>query len=132
MTFTGATLDDAAHGGLNTDANWGQQTLFFSQANGNQTISAAELGFTNAPYDQAFDVTLSGGCAGIASASASPATSFTITAGSPGICSGRVTEHGVGYPITSHPAPSSGNPTQNGTFWISVTTSTFGVNHTKI
>lgn len=134
VTFAGTTLDDAAHGGLNTDPNWGQQTLFFTQASGTQSFTAAELGWTNAPYNQLFDVALSSGansCSGVASISAGPATGFTVTAIGVGICSGRVTEHGTGYPLTGHPASTSGQPTKDGHFWISVTTSSFGVNRSR-
>jgi hypothetical protein len=128
VTFTGTTLDDAMHGGLNSDPNWGQDTVFFAQASGLQVIGPVELGFTNAPYSQNFDVTLSGGCAAIASITSGPATSFTVTAlGSPGVCSGRFTEHGTGYPLTNHPNNVAGSPTHDGTFWISVTTATVGV-----
>ncbi len=133
VAFTGTTLDDTANGGLVGDANYGQQTVFFSQASGTQSISASELGFTNSPFSQQFDVTLSAACGtgNIASVSSGPATTFTITAsGTPGVCSGQLTEHGTGYPLTGHPANVAGNPTQNGTFWISVTTSSFGINHT--
>lgn len=129
ITFTGTTLDDDAHGGLSSDANFGQQTLFFFATSGTQPVTAAELGFTNAPFNQQFDVTASAGCAGIASTSAGPATTFTITAlGSTGVCSMRVTEHGTGYPITQHPANVAGSPTENGTFWVSVTTAGVIVN----
>jgi hypothetical protein len=133
ISLSGTTSDDVAHGGQNTDPNWGQQTLFFAQASGTQDVSADELGWTTAPYGLAFDLVLSAGCSGIASASAGPATTYTITAlGNPGVCSARFEEHGTGYPITTHPAPVSGNTTVDGTFWISVTTSSFGVNHTRI
>lgn len=135
ITFTGTTFDDAAHGGLSTDPNWGQQTVFFSQASGTQTFSAAELGWTNAPYyTQAFNAALStssNSCSGIATISAGPATSFTVTAVGVGVCSGRLTENGTGYPITGHPGPTSGSPTKDGHFWISVTSSSFGINHSK-
>ncbi|HEY8322008.1 MAG TPA: hypothetical protein VIG46_09505 [Candidatus Baltobacteraceae bacterium] len=134
VTFAGTTLDDAAHGGLNTDPNWGMQTLFFTQASGTQGFTAAELGWTNAPYNQLFDVALSSGadsCSGIASISAGPATGFTVTALGAGICSGQVTEHGTGYPLTGHPVPTPGQPTQDGHFWISVTTSSFGVSRAR-
>lgn len=129
VTFSaGTTLDTAPNGGLSTDPNWGQQTVFFTQASGTQTVTGAETGWTNAPFSQSFTLTLSGGCAGIATASASPATTFTITAaGAVGTCSARLTEPGTGYPITSHTANTSGNATHDGTFWISVTTSTFTV-----
>lgn len=131
ITFTGTSLDAAGNGGTSTDRNWGQQTLFFGSASGSQNISAAEVGFTNAPYSQQFDITLDSSCASgnIASASASPATTFTITAlGTAGICSGRITEHGTGYPITTHPSASSGSATHDGTFWISVTSGSFTIN----
>jgi hypothetical protein len=129
ISFTGTTLDDAAHGGLNTDPNWGQQTLFYATTSGSQGISGAELGFTNAPYSKLFDVTPSAGCAGIASVSAGPSTSFTVTAlGGTGVCSARLTEHGTGYPITSHTANIAGSATHDGTFWISVTSASIGVN----
>ncbi|MBV8645150.1 MAG: hypothetical protein JO225_14680 [Candidatus Eremiobacteraeota bacterium] len=128
VVLAGTTLDDAAHGGINTDSNWGQQTLFFSAASGSQLVSASELGWTDAPFSKQFDLVLSGGCTGKASASAGPATSFTITALAVGVCSARFEEHGTGYPIVNHPAPTSGNPTQNGTFWISITTAGFTVN----
>jgi len=128
VTFTGTTIDDAAHGGLNTDSNWGQDTLFFSQASGTQGVSMAELGWTNAPYSHSFNITLSGGCASVATVTAGPATSFTVTATGVGVCSGRVTEPGTGYPLTNHPNNASGSVTHDGTFWISVTTSSFGVN----
>jgi hypothetical protein len=128
VTFTGTTLDDTAHGGLNTDPNWGQDTVFFAQASGLQVIGPAELGWTNAPYGKNYDVQLSGGCAGVASITGGPATSFTVTAlGSAGICSGRFTEHGTGYPLTNHPNNASGSATHDGTFWISVTSSSVGV-----
>jgi hypothetical protein len=131
VTFTGTTLDTVANGGVITDPNWGQQTLFFAASSGTQNVTGAETGFTNAPFSKQFDVTLSG-CSGIASASASPATTFTITAlGSNGTCSGRLTEHGTGYPITQHTANTSGSATHDGKFWISVTTSQFTVGKTK-
>jgi hypothetical protein len=129
VTFTGTTLDDDAHGGISSDTNFGQQTLFFFAASGTQNVTAAELGFTNAPFSQQFDMTLSAGCSGIATSSASPATTFTITAaGGTGVCSARVKEHGTGYPITQHTANAAGSPTHDGTFWISVTTAGVTVN----
>jgi hypothetical protein len=126
VTYSGTTLDDVAHGGLNTDPNWGQDTLFFAQASGSQIIGPAELGWTN--HSGTFDVLLSAGCVGVASITGGPATSFTVSAlGSPGICSGRFTEHGTGYPLTNHPNNTNGSPTHDGTFWISVTSSSVGV-----
>jgi hypothetical protein len=135
VTLTGTTNDDAAHGGLSTDPNWGQQTLFFTQPSGTQNVTAAELGWSNAPYNQQFDLVPGNGTGntcgtlgGIATFSASPATTFTITAHGTGICSVRLEEHGTGYPLTNHTANTSGSPTHDGTFWISVTTADITVN----
>jgi hypothetical protein len=138
ITFTGTTNDDAAHGGLSTDPNWGQQTLFFTTTSGTQNVTGAELGWTNAPYNQQFDLVPGNGTGntcgtggGIATFSASPATTFTITAQGVGICSVRLEEHGTGYPITDHAANTAGSPTHDGTFWISVTSADVTVTGTR-
>ncbi len=128
VAFSGTTDDTAAHGGVAGDSNWGQQTLFFSQASGSQVVTGSEAGFTNAPYSQQFDLQLDPGCSGIATASASPATAFTITATGVGVCKARLKEHGTGYPITQHTANTAGSETHDGTFWISVTSATITVN----
>lgn len=129
ITFGGTTLDDTAHGGLNTDQNWSEPTVFFAQASGSQALTGAEVGFTTGAYGGTFDLVLSPGCSGIATASGSPATSFAITATGVGVCKAQLKEHGTGYPITDHPAPSSAtDTTHDGTFWISVTTGGFNVN----
>ena len=136
VTFTGTTLDDTAHGGLASDVNWSEPTVFFSQASGSLAVSGAEVGFTNAPFSQQFDLDAGNGTGntcgtggGIATFSASPATTFTITATGVGVCKVRLKEHGTGYPITSHPAPgSSTDTTHDGTFWVSVTSAGFTVN----
>jgi hypothetical protein len=136
VTFTGTTLDDAGHGGTNTDANWSEPTLFFAQPSGSQNVTGAEVGWTNAPYSQQYDLDPGNGTGGtcgsgggIATFSASPATTFTITATGVGVCKVRLEEHGTGYPITTHPAPANAtDTTHDGTFWISVTSATFTVN----
>jgi hypothetical protein len=125
ITFTGTTLDSAGNGGLNTDPNFGQQTLFFSSPSGSQNVTGAEVGYTNAPYNLLFTIALDAttcgsGASAVASASAGPATTFTITAKNVGICKAKLSETGTGYPITQHTANTSGNPTHDGTFWISV------------
>jgi hypothetical protein len=131
ITFTGTTLDDAAHGGLTTDVNYSEPTLFFTQPSGTLNVTGAETGWTNTPFSQQFDLVPGNGTGntcgaggGIATFSAGPATTFTITAHGVGICKVRLEEHGTGYPISSHPAPSSStDTTHDGTFWISVTSS---------
>ena len=37
ITFSGTTLDDAAHGGITTDLNYSEPTLFFTQPGGART-----------------------------------------------------------------------------------------------
>jgi len=144
VTFTaGTTNDDAANGGLATDANWGQQTVFLGQAAiasfarsrdargvaaarfpqaSMQVVTAAEAGFTDAPYSQQFTVTPDAGCASVASVSPNPGpnTSFTITQLGAGLCHMKLAESGTGYPITQHAANVLGSPTHDGTFWVSV------------
>jgi hypothetical protein len=133
VTFTGTTLDNTANGGLNTDANWGQQTVFFAQTSGSQTLTGAEVGFTggfSGKFDIALDSTTCGtGGSAVATVSAGPATSFTITAANVGICKVQLTEAGSGYPLTTpgHTANVAGSATHDGTFWISVTSSSIGV-----
>jgi len=127
VVFTGTTLDSAAVGGTSSDSNWGQQTVFFSQASGSQTISASELGWTDAPYSQSFTVDASG-CAGKATVTPASGTSFTVTAVAVGVCAVKLNESGTGYPLTNHTADASGSATHDGKFWVSVTTSGFTVN----
>jgi hypothetical protein len=142
VTFTGYALDDAAHGGLVTDPNYGQQTVFFSSASGSQNITAAEIGYTGVGFAAGGFVisldTTTCGSGGTAVASVSPnpgpALTFTITAQNVGVCKAKVTEYGsnggLGYPLTNpgHTANTAGSPTHDGTFWISVTSSSIGVN----
>jgi hypothetical protein len=136
VTFTGTTLDDAGHGGLSSDANWSEPTLFFAQPSGSQNVTGAEVGWTNAPYGQQYDLDPGNGTGGtcgtggsIATFSASPATTFTVTAVGVGTCKVRLKEHGTGYPITTHPAPANAtDTTHDGTFWVSVTSASFTVN----
>lgn len=136
VTFTGTTLDDAAHGGLSSDVDWSEPTLFFYQTSGSLNVTGAEVGWTNAPYSQQFDLVPGNGTGNtcgtggsIATFSAGPATTFTITAHGVGICKVRLEEHGTGYPIATHPAPSGPtDTTHDGTFWISVSSSNVTVN----
>jgi hypothetical protein len=138
VTLTSTTLDDAAHGGLSTDPNWGQQTLFFATTSGTQTVTGDEVGFTGGIYNKTFTadpgtlVSSTGGTCGtggtaVAAVSGTSPT-FTITAQHVGVCSMRLKESGTGYPITQHTANASGSQTHDGTFWVSVTSASIGVN----
>lgn len=124
ITLGGTTLDDAAHGGLPGDPNFNQPTLFFSTLGGTQSFSAAELGWTQAPYNQQFNVVLDAATCGTGAAAVAklnttlPATSFSITSQNAGFCKATVTEAPAG--LAGH-----GGPT---VVWFSVTTAGFGVN----
>jgi hypothetical protein len=50
IVLPGIPLDDAAHGGLPTDPNYNQPTLFLQVGAAPYTITPSEVGFTNAPY----------------------------------------------------------------------------------
>jgi hypothetical protein len=133
ITFSGTTLD----GGSAADPNWSEPTVFFSQPSGTAAMSGAEVGWTNGPYSQQFDLDPGDGTnntcgpSGIATFSASPATTFTITATATGVCKVRLKEHGTGYPISSHPAPSGPtDTTHDGTFWISISSAGLTTNGT--
>jgi hypothetical protein len=117
ITFDVTTLDDTAHGGQAGDPNYNQLTLFFASTGTGQGFTAAELGWSNAPYSQtfstAFDSTTCGsGASAVATITPSSGTSFTVTSQNPGICKLTVSD-GVG---------------QSKILWISVTTSNFTVN----
>jgi hypothetical protein len=143
VTFTGTTLDNAGAGGVNTDPNWSEPTLFFAQPSGSQNVTGVETGFTNAPYSQqfvldegpnsapwcAYYAANTGAIATFSPLSPTTATTFTITAAKEGVCKVRLKEAGTGYPITTHPAPANAtDTTHDGTFWVSVTSATFTVN----
>jgi hypothetical protein len=143
ITFAGTQLDVAANGGLVTDPNYGRQTVYFSQASGSAQISATEAGFTDPSFGGQFEVALDPmTCGSGASAVArvgpggAPATTFTITAQNPGICLAKLSEFnwlgqssGAGYPLTDpgHTPNATGLPTHDGAFYISVTSTGFGI-----
>lgn len=117
ITFDVTTLDDTAHGGQAADPNYNQLTMFYSALGNSAGFNAAELGWSNAPYSQtfttAFDAATCGsGASAVATISPSTGTSFTVTSQNAGICKLTVSD-GVG---------------QSKILWISVTTSSFGVN----
>jgi hypothetical protein len=114
ITFDVTTLDDAAHGGQAGDPNFNKLTLFFAATGNSAGFTAAELGWSNAPYSQTFTTSTTCGSGGSAIATYTPSTgtSFTVTSQNPGICKITVSD-GVG---------------QSKDLWISVTTSNFNVN----
>ena len=120
ITFDVTTTDDTAHGGLPADPNYNQLTLFFTAIGVTQNFTAAELGWSNAPYSQgfttAFDMTTCGtgasAVATIAVVGGPPNVTFAVTSKNPGTCKLTVSDS-VG---------------QSKVLWISVSTATFNVN----
>jgi hypothetical protein len=138
ITLTGTLDDTTAHNpnASPSDPNYGQQTLFFAQASGSQTIGAAELGYTDAPFGRQFVVDMGNGTGGTCGTGGgvvtvtnpnTPATTFTVNATGTGICKMRIKETGAGYPLTNHAANTSGSETHDGTFWVSVTSANVNV-----
>jgi hypothetical protein len=117
ITFDVTTLDDTAHGGQAGDPNYNQPTLFFASTGQTSGFNAAELGWSNAPYSQAFTTALDSascgsGASAVATVTPSTGTSFMATSQNPGICKFTVSD-GVG---------------QSKVLYLSVTTANFSVN----
>lgn len=114
IQLTGTTICDTTAGCLSTDPNYNQPTVFLTLTGAAQAFSASELGWTQAPYNQQFDLSLDAttcgsGASAAVTTTASPATSWTITPQTVGVCKGTITEH------------SSGGGFQTATVWFSVT-----------
>jgi hypothetical protein len=124
ITFGGTdvAIDSAATGGLVTDPNWNQETLFFAGIGPTETFTAAELGWSNSPFNQSFaglldsaaalhtDVptsTCGSGASAVATISGGLNTTFSVTSKNDGICKVTVSD-GAG---------------QSALIWISVTSS---------
>ncbi len=124
ITFDVTTLDDTAHGGQAGDPNYNQLTLFFAALGNTSGFNAAELGYSNAPFNTTpysapnftatFDSTTCGsGASAVATITPTSGTgSFSVTSQNPGICKLTVSDGLGGSSI----------------LWISVTTSNFTVN----
>lgn len=111
-------LCTSAAGCVTTDPNYDAPTLFFGATSGpgaTRTLSVTEPGWTQAPYDGQFDLTLDPSTCGtgsnaIVSAPVNPAISWSLSALRTGICKGILTEH------TAAPLRKSGTAV-----WFSVT-----------
>lgn len=121
LSLSGAATCTTAAGCLSTDPNYNAPTVFFTATSGlgaTRTVSAAELGWTQAPYDQQFDLTLDPvtcgrGSGAVIAAPVNPAASWTLMAQNNGICKGTLTEHSA-VPLR----------TNGTTVWFSVTSAT--------
>lgn len=121
ISVTGTTPCTTSAGCLSTDPNYNAATVFFTATSGSgamRTLSASELGWTQAPYNQQFDlvldpVTCGTGSSAVIAPPVNPSVSWTLTAQNTGICKGTLTEH------SAAPLRASGT-----TVWFSVTSAT--------
>jgi hypothetical protein len=126
ITVTGTTVCTTSAALCSSgDPNVNAPTVFFSAQGATATLTAAELGWTQAAYGQTFDLTPSASCGGNYTFSTpTDVTSWNITAASGGaLCSATITEHlPSGYAAFTHAG------TSIGTVWFSTTTNTFRFN----
>lgn len=121
LSLLGTAPCTTSAGCLSSDLNYNAPTVFFTATSGagaTRALSAAELGWTQAPYNQQFDLTLDPvtcgtGSTAVIAAPANPATSWNLTAQHTGICKGTLSEH------AAVPLRASGT-----TVWFSVTSAT--------
>lgn len=127
ITFTGTALCSVSTGCAISSPNYNAPTVFFTTLGTAATLSANEAGWSQAPYNQQFDLTLDPATCDAAPApsirtaiaaptaivatSANPATSWSITPLRAGLCKGSITEHAANPP-NAHGA----------VVWFSVTT----------
>ncbi len=123
---SGTLLDDPANGGLSTDPNWNMPTVFFSSTGVEQTFTAQEAGWTNAPFDQTVTVTLDENAAdpgycGTGGTAVATIASNTNAAGASSIV---VNGQNAGFCEVTLSDPFLASTT----LWISVTASGFSIN----
>lgn len=112
ISLGGTTTCNANVGCAPTAPDYGQQTLFLSLGGTAQTFTASETGWSNAPFNQTFDLTLDptscgSGASAVVTTSSAPATSWSVSPQNVGICKATLTEHGSSL--------------QQATVWFSVT-----------
>ncbi|HTV92869.1 MAG TPA: hypothetical protein VMG98_09155 [Verrucomicrobiae bacterium] len=122
ITLPSGTLpDDAGNGGLVTDPNWNQPTVFFSSTGVQQTFTAQEAGWTNAPYSQTLTVTLDPTSCGSGGSAVASIASSTNVGGADSIV---VNGNNSGFCEVTLSDPFLASIT----LWISVTASNFSIN----
>jgi len=139
VTTSGTATCNAGAGCLVTDVDFGAQTMFFDVTNGaNQTLGASESGWTGAPYNQTFNLTLdtnpadanegycgTGGSAVVSVSPTSPTTAWTVTPQNDGICKATLFESLPAAYGGVFPAHAGGSTR---TVYFSVSSTSFTIN----
>jgi hypothetical protein len=118
--LSGTALDSAANGGLATDPNFNQPTVFFSSTGVQQTVTATETGWTN-PFDQTLVVALDSSYCGSGASAIASVASNTTSAGTDAIV---FNGNNVGFCEVTL----SDGLLASTTLWVTVTTGSLQVN----
>jgi hypothetical protein len=110
IQFTGTLLDTAATGGVPTDVNWQQSTLFFDSIGQSESFSVSQAGQSS--FSVALDPATCGGSPAVVTVHTTNNVTFNVTANANGICKATVT----------------GSPGVTQSLWFSSTTGSFAVN----
>jgi hypothetical protein len=133
ISVTGTTICNASAGCASTAPDYGLPTVFFGATSaGAQTLTAAELGWSNAPYNQKFTLTLDpatcgSGASQVVQSPANPATSWSITPQAVGICKATLAES---LPVSYGGTFPTHGATSTKIVYLSVTSNSFTVQST--
>jgi hypothetical protein len=99
VTFTGPVPDDTAHGGLPSDPNYNQPTMFFVQTGQTRTFTANQAGWSN--FSIALDPSCGSGASAIVTVTTADNVNFTATSHNVGRCYGTVTGGPAASPMSA-------------------------------
>jgi hypothetical protein len=99
VTFTGPVPDDTAHGGLPSDPNYNQPTMFFVQTGQTRTFAANQAGWSN--FSIALDASCGSGATAIVTVTTADNVNFTATSHNVGRCYGTVSGGPAASPMSA-------------------------------
>ncbi|MDQ6942929.1 MAG: hypothetical protein M3169_10520 [Candidatus Eremiobacteraeota bacterium] len=99
LSFTGTVPDDTAHGGLPSDPNYNQDTLFFVQIGQTRSFTANQAGWSN--FSLVLDPASCGtGANAVVTFTSADNKTFAVTSQKTGICKGTVSGGPAGSPMS--------------------------------
>ena len=99
VSFTGTVADDPAHGGLPSDPNYNQDTLFFVRTGQTRPFTAHQVGWSN--FSLVLDPATCGtGANAVVTFTTSDNMTFAVTSQKAGICKGTVSGGPAASPMT--------------------------------